>query len=144
MREIKFRAWDKEYQKMIGPFDMRDFSRDRDGDCADFYIPYPEGTNQRYDEGYWMQYTGLKDKNGKEIYEGDIVRYKADNQNGRSTTYIDIIEWDNECSGYSIFFRDDYYSSGMKWKYIEPKKIRKTIEVIGNVWENPELLKEKE
>ena len=55
-REIKFRAWDGGFKEMRGPFDVHDLCEHYNGDEI------------------LLQYTGLKDKNGKEIYEGDIVQ----------------------------------------------------------------------
>ena len=60
-REIKFRAWDKSCNKMRGISGLQDcFSLRSDGICNEDYI--------------LLQYTGLKDKNGEEIYEGDILK----------------------------------------------------------------------
>lgn len=67
-----------------------------------------------------LQFTGLLDKNGKEIYEGDICK------NGGGKT---IIEWDNEVAGFDFTNSEGAVLSG------------DLFEVIGNVYENPELLK---
>ena len=61
MREIKFRAWDKEQAKM-----KKDFRFDEFNDVNDYFAD---------NDFVFMQYTGLKDKDGKEIYEGDIVKF---------------------------------------------------------------------
>ena len=95
MREIKFRAWDKKEKRMTVPFQV--------GSQASMYYE-PE-----------MQYTGLKDKNGKEIYEGDIIICDYDRLDGE-------VEW------------DDF----MYWKK-ELCLVSEQIEVIGNQFENPEL-----
>src|SRR5205085_7359942 len=69
-----------------------------------------------------MQFTGLNDKSGKEIYEGDIVRWPR----GRSDDKISAVEWDIELARFII----DLYSLTDARDY----------KVIGNIYENPELL----
>ena len=109
-REIKFRAWDKENRRMR-PHEELYF------DCGEFKNPT------------LMQYTGLKDKNGVEIYEGDVVRYllPKDQQPDESMeTYdFDTVEWDKE----NICYPDFLTSYGCD-----------ELEVIGNVYANPDLL----
>lgn len=76
------------------------------------------------------QYTGLKDKNGKEIYEGDVVRIWADpkDYNGyKGHNYIGVVEWDEFILGFIS-------SDGHGLKDFE------FIEIVGNIYENPELL----
>lgn len=71
-----------------------------------------------------MQYTGLKDKNGKEIYEGDIIAFP---------TYKTVIEWSDKHAAYKPWC--EYMEGHDNIEEGEP------IEVIGNIYENPELLK---
>jgi len=82
------------------------------------------------------QYTGLKDKNGKEIYEGDIVKHQkvmSSNQNLFGTTECNgVVEWDDENTGYYPF--NNYE------RLWDLRHLAKEIEVIGNIHENPELL----
>lgn len=79
------------------------------------------------DSDYWTveQCTGLKDKNGKLIYEGDIVSYKVP-----SGKYIGVVRWDKNTGGWLKSTGGDALHT-----YI------KTVEVIGNIHENKELLK---
>ena len=113
-REIKFRAWDKKEKKMI--FDGLE-------DETIFSFPYRDLSNNLI----LMQFTGLLDKNGKEIYEGDIVNY--DNKsfhNGLNG----LVEWVG--SGFYIAKHIPIFKIVEKFK---------DFEVIGNIYENPELLK---
>lgn len=141
MREIKFRAWDRKAKKMFPVHEMK-FDKisnklesyygvdiwDKD---SDFYGDVSYGGSVHKKTGNpllpkfeIMQYTGLKDKNGNEVYEGDIIKLLDG---------IDIVEF--KCGGFmskkGYMFLDDYFSMH-GWLY----------EVIGNIYENPELLED--
>jgi uncharacterized phage protein (TIGR01671 family) len=132
VREIKFRAWDKVLKTIV-----MDFFIYADGD-----IHNDTGWDDRHagckvnERLVLMQYTGLKDKNGKEIYEGDIVRYQKDarfsTDDGKTTSHSIVFAGGAFCmlrnvwpTGQSPFYLSGYYEE---------------IEVIGNIYENPDLL----
>ena len=118
MKEIKFRAWDKEKNKMLF-----DFLLTSDGNAG--FIDMFERWNTLWDVEL-MQYTGVKDKNGKEIYEGDIIKF------GKSTF---TVKYCKEFASFKKFFSDDCVTDLIN--------IPELYEVIGNIFENPELLEQE-
>jgi uncharacterized phage protein (TIGR01671 family) len=113
-REIKFRAWRKRDNGELEMFYSDDVS---DADTWDAKLCYFFDVGF-YDDEPVMQFTGLKDKNGKEIYEGDILY--GGHPLGMETR---VVEWENECAEFTTpGFEEDYT-------------------IIGNIYENPELLK---
>jgi len=129
MREIKFRAWLYWVKKMypVTILELHSYSLK----TKDMNIEIE--TEDSYDEigietEYLMQYTGLKDKNGKEIYEGDIVR-----------AWIDMGPAGEQPMTHAVVI-DPWGCSLQEWTYKESGYLP---EVIGNIYENPELLKEK-
>ena len=127
MRDIKFRCWDTENKQMlkVQELDFEDtFYGGRLSIRTDQYNDYFD-----IEDMILMQYTGLKDKNGKEIYEGDIVYIMPEDERG-------IIRWDNETARYVVIY-DNIISDFDNW-------YGKDLEVIGNEFDNPELLEEGE
>lgn len=136
MREIKFRVWDKKNKKMRQliniVFNTGFYLEPNDNTLKLIWfkgydiIEQKDIQIQREKDFELMQYTGLKDKNGKEIYEGDIVKvFKGD---------ICVVEYNY--SGFGLKVIDENKNYG--WvDFIDYK-----IEVIGNIHDNPELLKE--
>ena len=122
MREIKFRAWYKNKMVMIYP---KGLAFDKTGvnilwlnDYEDGNFPEVRGwTGNAFFE--LMQYTGLKDKNGKEIYEGDII---IADWHDTTPTEIVLPGW--------FYTVNEYYGA-------------EDCEIIGNIYENPELLTNK-
>ena len=119
MREIKFRAWDV--------FNNEMFPRKENGDLL---VKFFREVNERRSGGNRvevMQYTGLKDKNGKEIYEGDMLKFDEDEWGSEDSMFV--VEWD-DMGGRWIG-----YGSFSEWP--------KYCKVVGNMYEPPieELVK---
>ena len=121
MRDIKFRVWDNERNAMFN-------SKSVDIDFFEGKIEITSDTI-RYDEVYTdeikdfelMQYVGCKDKNNKEIYEGDIVKTK-------------------ENIGQIIYSKGMFFIDVKEDFYLPIYNVSEFMEVIGNIYENPELL----
>lgn len=144
MREIKFRAWWPTIKEMQYFDDIGFLPPEGDLLLLNGTDMNDESKYHGFsgiDEQMLMQYTGLKDKNGQEIYEGDIVKcvarpeYKSDSGNRE-------IYWGHD---FGFCFRspptDEYeYTHGLplSWGGYE------SVEVIGNIYENPDLKEEKE
>ena len=117
-REIKFRAWDKKYNLMErGLFGIRS-----DGLVS---------SNSGPDNVVLMQFTGLKDAKGQDIYEGDVLSFLANRE-------PHVVEFRNGA------FMVDGFKGGLTndgYYYLGNCRVD-VCEVIGNIYENPELLKE--
>ena len=132
MREIKFRAWDKGLKRMIYLSEPTVENDDFSGivfKLRDYFVS--AFSSDRIEDLELMQYTGLRDKNGREIYEGDIVRFKD--------------WWDEEMVGEVRYSEKDMAFTIVNdfWDGF-PIMYADDLEVIGNIYENPELLKEAE
>ena len=122
MREIKFRAWDGKRMQFMGHGGCYDFIIE--GGCVSVFSDYSHDRHQKV----WplMQYTGLKDSEGVKIYEGDVLRWPGTNSN------FHVVY--SEQNG--AFFYEDLKHGGL----MGMAGISKSGKIIGNVYQNPELL----
>lgn len=142
MREIKFREWDQNRHEIYGG-DIPGMSygnREDFDDMVGFRFAHTEsidyeGTEEFKNKRILEQYTGLHDKNGKEIYEGDLIKFKY--------KILFKIEWFNTAF-WAIPQAGRGSSQPLSNLYSISDKNADYIEVIGNIHENPELLEEEQ
>lgn len=128
MRVPKFRAWDKLGNIMLPVGDID----------TSYKLVYLEEDNgyrceRDFDEIELMQFTELKDKNGKEIYEGDIVKYKLEEK-----VFTDIASYNKFFACFGL--EDDTGDWFCSFDWLLENIKQDDIEVVGNVWEDGELL----
>jgi uncharacterized phage protein (TIGR01671 family) len=130
MRELKFRSYEEETKKIV----MVDGWKVKDGIL-------------KCDSSPVMQYTGLKDKNGKEIWEGDITEFRVRDNDGSLIREAGVIVW-GEKTGcwhkktirYSEVLVENESELYKKGSYKTGRVKYETV--VGNIYENPELFKE--
>lgn len=110
MREIKFKAWDKEFKQF-----------------SDMALNYKIADINYYTDYEWVQYTGLKDKNGKEIYEGDILEFSG------NVVALGIVKYNENFATFQACNGNSGWLFG--------NESGTNIEILGNIYENPELVK---
>lgn len=126
MREIKFRAWDKELKNW-----------------ADYAIAYDRLSFLDENTGWWKtdkegerftlcQYTGLKDKNDREIYEGDIVRAVV------FSKWIGVAKYSDKNQAFVFECIDKNYRGNIVFM----SQFDQGFKILGNIYENPEMLEE--
>ena len=154
MREIKFRCWDKTARKMRQVIEIV-FNAGMYYDTNDNTVKliWVKGHDiidnkdialerEHKNEYILMQYTGLKDKNGKEIYEGDIIDFSYDMFVGNFNTFV--------AKGIVVFEEGAFYVQCLENEGLTKDESYllytiniDTIKIIGNIYENPELLEDK-
>jgi len=129
MREIRFRAWDKDKKKMI-------WGSNGEVRSSSWVFMCYEANKNFTDVWKLMQWTGLQDKNGKDIYEGDIVKHTFYKEEISEIKFGQCSVGGNEYPAHGFYYICD-----------EEKEILclgdclNKMEVIGNCHQNPELLK---
>lgn len=125
MREIKFRAWDKKQKLMRIVYSLIDIHH------VSFRVEVDKHTLEEldYNDVEIMQYTWLKDKNGKEIYEGDIIK---------APKAMWVVVWKE--SGLEIEWKVNGYKNHSINLLLVKWSCDRTLEVIWNIYENPEFL----
>lgn len=141
MRKIEFRAWEKE-NKILLPVSSLNMS----ANTISVYNPNddtPYDYILNYSETILMQYTGLKDRRGVDIYEGDVVRsnrtYPRDSEAAKKFNgYVGQVYYDIELGSWWITTTAEPCADH---EHTCQAATVDAFEVIGNIWENPELLK---
>jgi uncharacterized phage protein (TIGR01671 family) len=138
-REIKFRVWDKQVKRMFLPLtDLHiKWNKHTGSDLFCEIEASDDGKGGKWScsdsaDGYEiMQYSGLKDKNGKDIYDGDIIQF--------AETYYYLVRYeDAKFVGYHA--NNNWGKWGDLYKLAERRFDKYNYVVIGNIYENPELV----
>ena len=130
MREIKFRVWNPRDKKIH--YDITGFEFYNDGTMSGVFI---DGAFFLLEEVELMQYTGLHDKNGKEIYEGDIVEketFDDTKPNCIAKSYAKVM-YIEELAGFYLVYKNNK----ILWEVSQDKY---NIAVVSTIYDNPELL----
>ena len=129
---LRFRAWHKTWEEMGK---VKRIRFDDDGNVSTVLFKGKDfGSNTKIDEIELMQSTGLKDKNGKEIFEGDIIAIEVDD----TETPINARVSQNSKIGVLMFHVFEDNEDVPMVELLEDNSV--AFEIIGNVYENPELL----
>ena len=127
MREIKFRVWDKKFNMMLG-FKSVDINFNEGKiEVTTDTLRYEEIYVDEIKDFVLMQYTNLKDKNGKEIYEDDILKVKLDD--GDANLYVKYANGE-----YRVVNEGKWEDSLYAYMYFGD------VEVVGNIYENKDLI----
>lgn len=130
MREIKFRAWDKNSSRWTNYSIVDDLLRFYDKHTGCWM------TDKNQERFKLMQYTGLKDKNGVEIYEGDIIKKAQIYPNGEIEKKVGFVKFRTEDLQIVLGDNTDMWA-------MTGKNLFETSAVVGNIYENPELISEE-
>jgi len=145
-REIKFRAYSKKVKKMF--YNIQEtydgLSEEKSGidedfvyriNCTSCFVDWLKNEEMEI-----MQFTGLLDKNGKEIYEGDILKDDVGDIFEVKFGELPLSKSGDCVCSYQAFYGKCYGQLGVSPMY-DCQEIREWMEVIGNIYENPDLIK---
>lgn len=133
----KYRAWDKEIKMMI-EISLIDFEKHV---IRGTHWKFGETESIKFNDIALMQSTGLKDKNGREIFEGDIVkRYRSPFFKAKWEYQIETVIKEEA----SLLLGREYGKNFGTIPFNSPFAQSFLLEVIGNIYENPELLEDKQ
>ncbi len=127
MRTIKFRAWDKKRNRWLHGYESSKDGCDILGETILLGAWMSEVKLEDLNDIDVMQFTGLKDIKGKEIYEGDILEYE--DLGSITDSFVEPVRW-NEEQGYFCTESSDHV-----WA-----EVARMSEVVGNIYENPDLV----
>ncbi|WGM54820.1 putative YopX protein [Fusobacterium phage vB_FnuS_FNU4] len=129
MREIKFRAWHKEKKEIVDVEEIDFMNKVINYIDNDYENNRQEIRGAYFEDVELMQYTGLKDKNNKEIYEGDVL------SNGNDEKPYKVI-FENGS------FRAEFEGDFEEYSFYLIDIVAQHCEIVGNIYQNPELLGE--
>ncbi|HHX13230.1 MAG TPA: hypothetical protein GX731_10440 [Clostridiales bacterium] len=146
MREIKFRVWDKNERVMYPPEFVTSI------DLYEGFIELGEETYGEYTELLWdkvlqldecemLQYTGINDENGTEIYEGDVLRWSSEDNDGSMLVSNEQVIYND---GRFVMLNEKGQIVDLLKDAIKYNKSYEKVELVGNAYENKELLEKKE
>lgn len=139
MREVKFRAWHTKTKKMYAVKGWMQGDYGVPGKFADLcvYCVDEYGVTERFADGLTelLQFTGLLDRHGKEIYEGDLI-HRPD------IGIAMLVRWNEENAGFDLTMKDPKNFNAVTLWYTQATHT--DYEVIGNIYEHPELFQKAE
>lgn len=131
MRQIKFRAWDKKENCMVQSFTIEQFTQ-KQYPADDVTVEVKWTYYENAPELILMQFTGLKDESGVEIYEGDLITNHGVTNDMKQRIFV--VVWNDEQARFSLHDKAANMKSGLDYAGGLQQ------EIIGNIHENSELL----